>query len=172
MNRSYSILTVKAVDEEQRIIQGTATTPTPDRVGDIIDPLGVKYTNPLPLLHQHDSERPVGTVTFDRPTKDGITFEARLPMIAEAGPLKDRVDTAWGALPIYGDGSAGDVACQRASQCGGKNLRREVDRCAAACRDRQRAAGVRSPDPSRRFGEEIRQTRFVATQGGSGNEDL
>jgi HK97 family phage prohead protease len=98
MNRSYSILTVKAVDEEQRIIQGTATTPTPDRVGDIIDPLGVKYTNPLPLLHQHDSERPVGTVTFDRPTKDGITFEARLPMIAEAGPLKDRVDTAWGEV--------------------------------------------------------------------------
>jgi hypothetical protein len=41
MNRAYSILTVKAVQEDQRIIRGTATTPEPDRVGDIVEPLGV-----------------------------------------------------------------------------------------------------------------------------------
>ncbi len=98
MNRAYSILTVKAVEEEQRIIRGVATTPSPDRVGDIVEPLGVKFSNPMPLLHQHDSDRPVGTVTFDKPTKDGITFEARLPKIEEPGPLKDRVDTAWGEV--------------------------------------------------------------------------
>lgn len=96
MNRAYSILTVKAVEEnDQRIIRGVATTPTPDRMGDIVEPLGVKFKNPMPLLHQHDAEKPVGTVKFDKPTKDGITFEASLPMIAEPGPLKDRVDTAW-----------------------------------------------------------------------------
>jgi HK97 family phage major capsid protein/HK97 family phage prohead protease len=49
----------------------------------------------MPLLHQHDSRLPVGTVRLDRPTKDGITFEARLPRIEVDGPLKDRVDTAW-----------------------------------------------------------------------------
>ncbi|MFC7399579.1 phage major capsid protein [Chelatococcus sp. GCM10030263] len=98
MNRAYSILTVKAVEDEQRVIRGTATTPAPDRVGDIVDPLGVTFKNPLPLLHQHDSERPVGTVQFEAPTKDGITFEARLPKIDQPGPLKDRVDTAWGEL--------------------------------------------------------------------------
>lgn len=98
MNRAYSILTVKAVEEDERIIRGIATTPRPDRVGDIVEPLGVSFKNPLPLLHQHDSDRPVGTVKFDKPTKDGITFEARLPKILEPGPLKDRVDTAWGEV--------------------------------------------------------------------------
>jgi HK97 family phage major capsid protein/HK97 family phage prohead protease len=94
----YSVLTVKAVEEDQRIIHGVATTPNPDRVGDIVEPLGVQFKNPMPLLHQHDHDKPVGTVTFDKPTKDGITFEARLPKIEEPGPLRDRVETAWGEI--------------------------------------------------------------------------
>ncbi|RVI90785.1 phage major capsid protein [Sinorhizobium medicae] len=98
MNRMYSVLTVKAVEEEQRVIRGIATTPNPDRVGDIVEPLGVRFKNPMPLLHQHDHDKPVGTVTFDTPTKDGITFEAKLPKIEEAGPLRDRIETAWGEL--------------------------------------------------------------------------
>lgn len=98
LHRAYSILEVKAVNEDQRIITGIATTPTPDRVGDIVEPLGVKFKNPLPLLSQHRSDQPVGTVRFDKPTKDGITFTARMPKISDAGPLKDRVDTAWGEV--------------------------------------------------------------------------
>jgi HK97 family phage major capsid protein/HK97 family phage prohead protease len=98
MNRMYSILAVKAVEDDERVIRGTATTPKPDRMNDVVDPLGVKFKNPLPLLHQHDSNSPVGTVKFDKPTKAGITFEARLPKIEEPGPLKDRVDTAWGEV--------------------------------------------------------------------------
>jgi len=98
MQRMYSVLTVKAVEEEQRVIRGIATTPNPDRVGDIVEPLGVQFKNPMPLLHQHDHTKPVGTVKFDKPTKDGITFEASLPIIEEAGPLRDRVETAWGEL--------------------------------------------------------------------------
>ena len=96
MNRAYSILQAKAVqDGDERVIRGIATTPTPDRVGDVVEPLGVKFNNPMPLLHQHDHERPVGTVTFDKPTAKGITFEARLPILDEPSPLKERVDTAW-----------------------------------------------------------------------------
>ena len=98
MKRAYSLLTVKAVNEEARVIRGVATTPAPDRMGDIVEPLGVRFKNPLPLLHQHRHDQPVGTVTFDKPTEDGITFEARLPVIAEDGALKDRVDTAWGEV--------------------------------------------------------------------------
>lgn len=98
MNRAYALLTVKAVEEDQRVIRGVATTPRPDRLGDIVEPLGVKFRNPLPLLHQHDSRSPVGNVKFDKPTEDGITFEARLPKIEDPGPLKDRVDTAWGEV--------------------------------------------------------------------------
>lgn len=97
-NRAYAVLTVKAVEDDKRVITGVATTPTPDRVGDVIEPLGVKFENPLPLLWQHRSDQPVGTVNFKKPTKDGISFEARLPQIEVPGPLKDRVDTAWGEI--------------------------------------------------------------------------
>jgi HK97 family phage prohead protease len=95
MNRCYSVLTVKSVQEDQRIIRGTATTPEPDRMGDIVEPLGVQFKNPMPLLWQHRSDKPVGTVKFDKPTKAGITFEAKLANITEPGALKDRIDEAW-----------------------------------------------------------------------------
>lgn len=94
-NRAYSILTVKSVDAETRVIRGIATTPSPDRVGDIVEPMGVKFSNPSPLLWQHNHDQPVGTVKFDKPTANGITFEAQLPIIEESGTLKDRVDEAW-----------------------------------------------------------------------------
>ena len=60
--------------------------------------MGVKFDNPLPLLWQHRSDAPVGSVTFDKPTSKGIEFTAQLPTIEEPGPLKDRVDTAWGEI--------------------------------------------------------------------------
>ena len=95
MNRAYSILTVKAVEDGERVIRGIATTPTPDRMGDIVEPMGVQFKNPMPLLWQHDHAKPVGHVKFDKPTKDGITFEAKLAGIDEPGVLKDRIDEAW-----------------------------------------------------------------------------
>lgn len=98
MNRAYSVLTVKAFDDDKRTFSGIATTPSVDRVGDIIDPLGVKFTNPLPLLHQHKHDKPIGKVWFDPPTKDGITFRAEIPLIEEPGELQDRVNTAWGEI--------------------------------------------------------------------------
>jgi HK97 family phage prohead protease len=95
MNRAYSVLEIKGVDDEKRIITGTATTPEPDRMQDVVDPLGATFKNPLPLLWQHMADKPVGTVVFDKPTKKGITFTATLPVIPEPGPLKDLVDMAW-----------------------------------------------------------------------------
>jgi HK97 family phage prohead protease len=94
-NRAYSILEVKSVDETERTIRGIATTPAVDRVGDIIDPLGVKFTNPLPFLWQHFHDAPIGTVEFEKPTKDGVKFLAKLPLITEAGNLRDRIEEAW-----------------------------------------------------------------------------
>lgn len=98
--RAYSSLIIKAVDEEKRTIRGIATTPAVDRVGDIVEPLGVKFTNPMAFLWQHDAHQPIGTVKFDKPTKDGITFEAEIPTIAEDGKLKDRIDEAWQSIKI------------------------------------------------------------------------
>jgi len=95
VNRAYAILHVKAVDAEKRILSGIATTPEPDRSGDVIEPLGVAFANPLPLLLFHDARKPVGFATFSKPTKDGIAFEATIPTIDEPGTLKDRVDEAW-----------------------------------------------------------------------------
>src|SRR4029453_3285967 len=62
------------------------------------EPLGVTYTNPLPLLLHHDQAVPVGTVHFDPPTAKGITFSGSLPFIPGAGELRDRVDLAWHLL--------------------------------------------------------------------------
>ncbi len=94
-NRAYSILDVKSVDETARTISGIATTPAVDRVGDIIEPEGVKFDNPMPFLWQHNHDQPIGTVEFSEPTKSGVKFEAKLPIIAEAGILRDRIEEAW-----------------------------------------------------------------------------
>ncbi len=92
------MLEAKAFDTEKRTFKGWATTPAADRVSDTINPLGAKFTNPLVLLHQHAHDAPIGTVTFGKPTAKGIEFEAHIPEIDEPGPLKDRVDTAWGEI--------------------------------------------------------------------------
>lgn len=95
MNRAYSFLEIKAVDDEKMVITGIATSPQVDRVGDVIEPLGVKFQNPLPLLWQHDHEKPIGSVVFDTPTAKGVTFTATLAKVTEPGKLKDRIDEAW-----------------------------------------------------------------------------
>jgi HK97 family phage prohead protease len=99
-NRAYSFLQIKSIDEDNRVIRGIATTPTVDRVGDIIDPLGVKFTNPLAFLWQHQHDKPIGHVKFDKPTKDGIGFEATVAKSGEPGTLKDRLDEAWQSIKL------------------------------------------------------------------------
>ena len=53
MKKAYSLLQVKSVDAEQRIIKGIASTPTPDRSDDIVDPQGAKFALPIPFLWHH-----------------------------------------------------------------------------------------------------------------------
>ena len=96
--RAYAVFETKALDEKRRIFTGWATTPAPDRVQDTIDPMGATFKNPLVLLHQHRHDAPIGSVKFDKPTAKGIQFTAEIPVIDEPGPLKDRVDTAWGEI--------------------------------------------------------------------------
>jgi HK97 family phage prohead protease len=94
-HRAYSMLEVKSVEEDQRIITGMATTPETDRVGDIVDPMGAKFAPEIPLLWQHEHGKPVGVAKFGKATKKGIPFTAELPKIDQPGPLKDLVDMAW-----------------------------------------------------------------------------
>lgn len=96
MQRAYSALHVKQVSEDAGVvrIKGIASTPRSDRDGDVVNPMGARFKTPMPLLLQHRHDQPVGTVTFAKPNKNGIPFEAELPRIKEAGRLKDRVDEA------------------------------------------------------------------------------
>jgi HK97 family phage major capsid protein/HK97 family phage prohead protease len=98
LDRAYAILHVKSIADDRRTITGIATTPTLDRQNHSLDPAGVTFKNPLPLLLHHDAERPIGRATFNAPTAEGITFEATLPTIDEPGAVKDRVDAAWQSI--------------------------------------------------------------------------
>lgn len=132
MDRAYSILNVKGYDDEQRIIRGIATTPEPDRVGDIVVSEGVQFKNPMPLLWQHQHDKPVGTVRFSKPTAKGVEFEAQLPKIDEPGALRDRVDEAWqsvkaGLVTAVSIGFRSlDGAVERLKEGGVKFLKTEV----------------------------------------------
>lgn len=95
LDHAFSALTIKSVDEEKREIRGWATTPTPDRIGDIVEPHGLRYAKQIPLFLYHDSKQGVGHAELGRPTKDGVPFVARIPKITEPGRLKDLVDEAW-----------------------------------------------------------------------------
>lgn len=99
LDRAFSIAEIKAVGTaEQRLLRGVATTPSLDRAGDSIDPMGVSAAAVLPLLLFHDATLPVGTVKFDPPTAQGITFEAHIPLIETPGPLRDRTNEAWDSV--------------------------------------------------------------------------
>lgn len=94
MERAFALLNVKGVEQKRDgiTIRGMATTPSPDRIADIVEPLGAKFRLPLPLFMYHDSKKTVGRVEFAKASKDGIPFEAFIPNVTEPGVLKDRVD--------------------------------------------------------------------------------
>ena len=99
-SRAYSFLQIKAVDEEQRIIEGIASTPTPDRVGDVVMPMGAKFKLPLPFLWQHNHDQPIGHVIEAALTPQGISFKAQIAKTEEPGTLKDLLDFAWQSIKM------------------------------------------------------------------------
>jgi HK97 family phage major capsid protein/HK97 family phage prohead protease len=95
LHRAYSVLEVKTFDPITRTLEGIATTPSTDRMGDVIEPLGATFAASLPLLLFHDTRQPVGTVALQAPTANGIAFRATLPQVAAPGRLRERIDEAW-----------------------------------------------------------------------------
>lgn len=90
--KAYSLLTEKQFDANDTVVRGWATTPTPDRVDDVVVPEGAVFrTNDFKLHLYHDSRLPVGTVEFGKAVKKGIPFEAKLPNVKEEGVVRDRV---------------------------------------------------------------------------------
>src|SRR5690349_15592266 len=98
--RGYSTFDVKTVDDEQRVIIGVATTPSPDRMDDIVEPGGAKFKLPLPLLWQHNSSQPIGRVTRAKVTDAGIEIVAEFVKLAADAPaaMKARIDEAWHSI--------------------------------------------------------------------------
>lgn len=91
MLRAYSTINLKAVDDEQRIVEGLASTPDLDRQGDILETEGAKFTLPLPFLWQHRHDQPIGRVLEATITKAGLKIRAQ---IEKAGVLPE-IDRAW-----------------------------------------------------------------------------
>lgn len=94
-HRIVKLASLKQVSEDQRIIEGIATSSKVDRVGDIVESKGAVYRLPLPLLLDHDSKNAVGSVTAARITDAGIKFQARIEKIAEPGYVQDLCNQAW-----------------------------------------------------------------------------
>jgi HK97 family phage prohead protease len=100
LGRAYSFIEIKAVDEDKRILEGVATTPTPDRMQDIVNPLGAQFTLPIPFLWQHRHDEPIGHVIDADVKKTGIRFKAQIEQTGEPGRLKERLDEAWQSLKL------------------------------------------------------------------------
>lgn len=95
MNRAFVAFEIKALDEDARTIEGWATTPDVDRMGDIVMPKGAEYELPIPFLLDHDHSQVVGEVERVEVTDKGIRFWASIKKIAEEGEAKSLCDKAW-----------------------------------------------------------------------------
>ncbi|AOV01693.1 phage major capsid protein [Delftia tsuruhatensis] len=100
INRVYSTMVVKAIDEDKREITGIASTPGTDRMGDIVEPGGAEFTLPIPLLWQHDHLQPIGSVFAARITREGIEIRASVvkPTPDMPSQLIARLEEAWSSI--------------------------------------------------------------------------
>jgi HK97 family phage prohead protease len=95
MNRAFVALEIKALDDDARQIEGWATTPDIDRMGDIVLPKGAEYKLPIPFLLDHDHSQVVGEVDRVEVSDKGIKFFAHIKKITEEGDAKALCDKAW-----------------------------------------------------------------------------
>ncbi|EAX5777740.1 phage major capsid protein [Salmonella enterica subsp. enterica serovar Senftenberg] len=99
LKRACTLMTVKSVNEDERIITGIASTPSPDRDGDIMEPEGAKFRSDTPFLWQHDRSQPIGTCT-PKMVKEGLQITAKLvkPTSDMPSQLIARLDEAWASI--------------------------------------------------------------------------
>lgn len=90
MDRAYSTLEIKRMDDDSGTITGIASTPTPDRMDDIVVPTGAKYRLPVPLLWQHNHSDPIGEVVEATVTDKGIEVVAKVAL-----GVTDDIDRYW-----------------------------------------------------------------------------
>lgn len=99
LKRACAVMAVKSVNEDERVITGIASTPSPDRDGDIMEPDGAKFNSETPFLWQHDRSQPIGTC-IPKLVKDGLQITAKLvkPTPDMPSQLIARLDEAWASI--------------------------------------------------------------------------
>ena len=100
MFRAYSQFNVTKdynYDDDERVVEGVATSIATDRMGDVVVPRGIKFKTPFPLLYQHNHRAPVGSVTVAKVSDKDITVRAKLVKPEKGMPqaLVDRLELAW-----------------------------------------------------------------------------
>lgn len=98
MNKIFANFEVRAVQEDERIIEGVASTVRPDRMSDVVEPRGIVYALPVPFLLDHNHSEAVGEVEHVEVSDKEIRFRARIAKIVEAGPAKTLTDNAWSMI--------------------------------------------------------------------------
>jgi HK97 family phage major capsid protein/HK97 family phage prohead protease len=92
MDRAYATLEIKGMDDSGTIT-GIASTPSADRMDDIVLPDGAVYKLPLPLLWQHDHSDPIGEITSAKVTAKGIEIVGKVVL-----GVTDEIDRYWKLL--------------------------------------------------------------------------
>lgn len=92
LERAHTLFELKSLDKAQRIVEGFASTPKLDRQGDVLLSRGAEFDLPMPLLWQHQQDKPIGTVIEAQVSDRGIRIKAQiaknvLPYIDEAWAL-------------------------------------------------------------------------------------
>jgi HK97 family phage prohead protease len=98
--RAYSTFEIKSIDEDQRIFEGIATTPSTDRMDDVVVPEGAQFKLPIPMLWQHargSISDPVGQIVSAKVSSSGITVRGQMakPQADYPQPLRDDLNKAW-----------------------------------------------------------------------------
>lgn len=96
--RATSLLMMREIDEDARIIEGVASTASVDAFGDVVEPLGMQVDLPLPLLLHHKHTEPVGSVMYAKAEAAGVRFRAQIARIEEPGVLRERCNEAWQSI--------------------------------------------------------------------------
>lgn len=89
-----STLEIKAVDDEKRILEGIASTPTPDSYNDVVSMDGIEYVLPMPFLNQHKASEPIGNVIAATQSKDGLHIKVQIA----ADSVAPYIATAWSLI--------------------------------------------------------------------------
>ncbi len=85
---------IKSVDDENRILEGIASTPTPDSYNDIVEVDGIEFSLPMPFLNQHNSREPIGNVIDAKKSGDKLVIRAQIAPDAVA----PYIATAWAQI--------------------------------------------------------------------------